>query len=147
MVVAGVCLMDKVGIDCPFGWPVPFVDAVRAHRDYEQWPGRGLPAEKFLRRLKFRLTDELVWEEVKTPPLSVSADRIAVPAMRCALLLDELGSVDRTGVRGQVVEVYPVASLHAWRLPAKGYKGKKNQHLLPTLLELLLERFPELDPR
>src|SRR4051794_6528329 len=97
--------VDKVGIDCPFGWPVPFVDAVRAHRDGGRWPGRGLPAEEFRRRLKFRLTDEHVWDRTKSPPLSVSADKIAVPAMRCALLLDALGPVDRTGMRGRVAEV------------------------------------------
>lgn len=136
--------VDKVGIDCPFGWPVPFVDAVLAHRFGGPWPGRGLPAQEFRRELKFRLTDERVWRKIEKAPLSVSADKIAVPAMRCALLLDALGSVDRAGVRGQVAEVYPVASLHAWRLPIGGYKGAKKQHLLNARLDLLLERFPEL---
>ncbi|WP_214406989.1 DUF429 domain-containing protein [Pseudonocardia lacus] len=136
--------VDKVGIDCPFGWPVPFVEAILAHRNREPWPGRGLPAEGFRRRLKFRLTDEHVWRKIKKAPLSVSADKIAVPAMRCALLLDALGSVDRTGVDGRVAEVYPVASLHAWRLPTKGLKKPEDWQHLPERLDMLVERFTEL---
>lgn len=28
----------KVAIDAPFGWPEPFVDALRAHHDLRPWP-------------------------------------------------------------------------------------------------------------
>src|SRR5947208_1451983 len=29
---------DKVGIDAPFGWPQPFVNALNAHSHFEPWP-------------------------------------------------------------------------------------------------------------
>jgi hypothetical protein len=32
---------DKVGIDCPFGLPQPFINAVTAHANAASWPGRG----------------------------------------------------------------------------------------------------------
>ena len=42
--------------------------------------------------------------------------------MRCELLLDALGSVDRSGREGMVAEVYPAASLRLG-LPHHGLKG------------------------
>lgn len=29
---------DKIGIDSPFGWPDPFVEALCSYRDGEPWP-------------------------------------------------------------------------------------------------------------
>jgi hypothetical protein len=61
------------------------------------------------------------------PPLSVSADKIAVCAMRCAELLNALardGAIDRTG-KGVAIEVYPAAALRQWGLDATRYKGNK----------------------
>ncbi|MEU8330888.1 DUF429 domain-containing protein [Micromonospora sp. NPDC048839] len=52
---------DKVGLDCPLGWPELFVALVRAH--------------------------EVVREETGIIPLSVAADRIAHAAFRGAGLL------------------------------------------------------------
>lgn len=40
---------DKAGIDCPFGWPVEFVDFVSAHR--EARPRPPMEGEKWSRRL------------------------------------------------------------------------------------------------
>ena len=51
--------------------------------------------------------------ETGAEPLSVSSDRIAICAMRCAELLVELagdGQLERTG-GGLVAEVYPAAAL------------------------------------
>ena len=57
-------------------------------------------------------------------------------AMRCALLLDALRPVDRSGWNGRVAEVYPTASLHTWQL-----------HLLkPQGLEMIIERLEKLMP-
>ena len=81
---------DKVGIDCPFGWPQPFVDAVASHANAAGWPGRGQLGMSHRRSLRSRLTDEVVHQEVGILPLSVSTDRIGVTAMRCAALLDSL---------------------------------------------------------
>lgn len=121
----------RAGIDCPLGWPDPFVEAVVAHRGGLPWPGRAAEsAEGFRRALKFRLTDEHVVTQTARMPLSVSADRIGVTAMRCALLLDRLAlegeRVDRAG-GGQICEVYPAAALRRWSLSPAGYKGKGDE--------------------
>jgi len=72
-----------------------------------------------------RRTDAFVQEKLHVVPLSVSADKIAHVAMRCAVLLARLHNArlaaDRSGA-GPVVEVYPHASLRAWDLYRAGYK-------------------------
>jgi predicted nuclease with RNAse H fold len=117
---------DKVGIDCPFGWPQPFVEAVSAHALGAPWPDRGRLGASSRRALRYRLTDEVVHKRARVLPLSVSSDRIGVTAMRCAGLLDALAAagnpVDRDG-RGRVAEVYPAAALRQWGLAQHGYKG------------------------
>jgi hypothetical protein len=119
----------RTGIDAPFGWPDDFVAAVRAHHDGEGWPD---PADgDAARRLRLRLrrTDIAVAEATGRWPMSVSADRIAVAAMRCGrlqhLVAGATGSaaVDRTGMTGLLAETYPAASLAAWGLVPTGYKG------------------------
>ena len=110
----------KVGIDAPFGWPRPFVRAVAAHDRGDRW---SLP---LFDDLVLRTTDIHV-RSVRRP-LSVSSDKIAVTAMRCARLLGLLADggpeLDRSG--GQmVVEVYPAAALVRWGFDANGYKGTK----------------------
>jgi hypothetical protein len=121
---------DKVGIDCPFGWPLPFVNAVAIHANAAAWPGRGQLGSSHRQSLRYRLTDEVVHEQVGIWPLSVSTDRIGVTAMRCAALLDALAAagqpVDRAG-GGRVVEVYPAAALKYWGLPHQGYKRNKEE--------------------
>ena len=109
--------VDKVGIDCPFGWPSPFVAAISAHALGQAWPGRGhVNPSAFRKTLAFRLTDLRVQENAPgARPLSVAADKLGHTAMRCALLLDALGSVDRTGRSGKTAEVYPTASLQSWK--------------------------------
>jgi hypothetical protein len=94
--------VDKVGIDVPFGWPDAFVASVSAHHRMDAWPGFDSAA------LRLRRTDEFVWRETGRPPLSVSADRLAVPAFRAARLLSEW-QADRTGA-DRFVEVYPRAA-------------------------------------
>src|SRR5688572_10755045 len=71
---------DAVGIDAPFGWPADFTAAVAAW-NHTQW-------NIDLRdRLRFRSTDLAVQGAGCRWPLSVSADRIALPAMRTFALL------------------------------------------------------------
>jgi predicted nuclease with RNAse H fold len=114
----------KIGIDAPFGWPVPFVQALSLYTETGEWPESG----DNRRRLRLRSTDIATIDETGgPPPLSVSSDRIAVCAMRCAELLGRLAGtkeIDRTGV-GTVVEVYPAAALRQWGCEASGYKGGK----------------------
>src|ERR1044072_275539 len=64
--------------------------------------------------------------------------------MRCPLLLDRIGRVDRTGA-GKVLEVYPAAALYRWQLPFRGYKqGKKNEPARDQLISKLMELAPWL---
>src|SRR6266542_516124 len=88
---------DKIAIDAPFGWPVPFVSAVNAHDQRQPWLG---PMD-----VKFRLraTDLFVKAKTGITPLPVSASFIGTTAMRCAYLQPRIVGprtnyrVDRTG--------------------------------------------------
>ncbi|GIU92150.1 MAG: hypothetical protein KatS3mg011_1056 [Acidimicrobiia bacterium] len=130
---------DKVGVDAPFGWPDAFVEAVSAHhrRTDPVWPDD--PG-----RLRLRETDRWVWERTGRPPLSVSSDRVAVPAMRLARFFARWQhttgeDVDRAG-RGRFVEVYPAAALRVWGLDPTGYKAPGGTHRRAELVEALLRR-------
>jgi predicted nuclease with RNAse H fold len=111
---------DVTGIDAPFGWPIPFSDALTGYSSGAPWP-RTRPDG-----LWFRRTDERALAVAGgRPPLSVSSDRIARPAERAARLLTLLGSADRAAARDgsdDVIEVYPAGALRCWSVPADGYK-------------------------
>jgi hypothetical protein len=126
------------GIDCPFGWPEAFREMVAERAPVEAW------SHTVRDRLRLRLTDHRVHERARLWPLSVSSDRIAVPAMRCHLLLRRLGVIDRAG-DGRVSEVYPAASLELWGLASRGYKGKKGRSAFEKLVASLPDRLPWLD--
>ncbi len=115
---------DRIGVDAPFGWPDAFVSFVAAHHEHRA-PPVSLATRADRRPLIKRRTDLVVQEVARVVPLSVSADRIAHVALRCAgLLADYQASgvnVDR--IDGQVCEVYPAAALSRWGLPFRGYKG------------------------
>ena len=112
---------DVVGIDAPFGWPDTFRAAVA------DWTATAWTEDAALRtRLRLRLTDRRVHEQLKLMPLSVSTDRIALPAMRAMALLRRHGVTDRSG-DGRFFEVYPAGSLKAWGLPHRGYKGSETR--------------------
>lgn len=105
---------DVVGIDAPFGWPKAFVEAVAGWNDLYWSPENR-------KRLQFRSTDLFVRETLGIWPLSVSTDRIALPAMRANALLTRHKVQDRSG-DGRFYEVYPAATLKTWGLPYRGYK-------------------------
>lgn len=96
--------VSKVGIDAPFGWPAPFIDAITTYRDTGAW----LNLEP--NELRYRATETRTASEVGQEPLSVATSDLAWPAMRCARLLSQLpeehGTLDRTG-RGRVAEGLP----------------------------------------
>ena len=110
----------KLGLDCPLGWPAAFVSALRAHQERAPWPLRGSAGRS---ELLWRATDRWLGERCRRWPLSVSTDRIGVTALRAAYLLDRweasgAGRVDRAGLTGPVVEVYPAAARRVWGLGA-----------------------------
>jgi predicted nuclease with RNAse H fold len=137
---------DKVGIDCPLGWPEPFIDFVTAHRDHGPLAAHDLAGR---RNLAYRATDLTLITDPDSPnPLSVSADRIGHAAMRAAGLLAALAKaghdVDRAG-GGLVVEAYPAAALKRWGLAHGGYKGSVNHPARGELLTGLTKAAPWLD--
>ena len=132
---------DKVGIDCPLGWPEPFVEFLRAHRS-------GKAATADWRTLAYRRTDAHVRATTGLNPLSVATDRIGLTAMRAArleTLLRERGhDVHRSG-SGLTVEVYPAAGLKIWNLPHNRYKGRLHHAGLEALVDALISAVPWLD--
>jgi predicted nuclease with RNAse H fold len=136
---------SKTGIDCPFGWPAAFVSFVTAHHASRSIPAGGTGSR---RNLTMRRTDLFVREQLGLMPLSVSADRIAHVALRCAVLLAKLETagdpVNRSGC-GPVAEVYPAASLRSWGLDHRGYKNRANTDALGHLVDQLLDKAPWLE--
>ena len=135
-----------IGIDCPLGWPKPFTDLLVAARAGAVTPDAGSTAAQ-KQALAYRRTDSEVRIATGHWPLSVSADRIAYPAMRCAGLLGRLASnghrVRRSGVDSRVVEVYPAAALRRWSVPTAGFKTDPAARV--ELVERLVRLTPWLD--
>jgi hypothetical protein len=133
----------KAGIDAPFGWPIPFVKAIR---QWERSSGAGgrWPKPDNLETYRYRVTDRQIVEP--RPPLSVSSDLIGVTAMRCAGLLSRLDDVDRSGAKGPVIEVYPAAALYRWGFPAEGYKKVRGTAIRQDLVKQLCRRLESLCP-
>ena len=126
---------EKIGIDCPLGWPSAFVAFVTAHSTGRPLPVSATTTDRA--ELVYRETDRWVAEHFRPlRPLSVSADRIAHAALRCAGILQRLGESDRSGL-GRVVEVYPAASLIAWGLSPRRYKGPGGRALREILVNEL----------
>jgi predicted nuclease with RNAse H fold len=139
---------DKTGIDCPLGWPDTFVDFVAAHRSGHVALPRDGTGPGWRRELTMRRTDLFVRDKLRLVPMSVSADRIAHVALRCAVLLAKLAAsghpVDRSGA-GPVAEVYPAASLRGWGLRHRGYKQPGPPDALAAAADELLAAVPWLD--
>jgi predicted nuclease with RNAse H fold len=133
---------DVTGIDAPFGWPTPFVGFVNNVMD----PSANGPivVPPHFDQIYFRATDHRVWRETGKRPLSVAADRIAILAMRCSVILRELGVTNKAG-EGNVVEVYPAAALLAWGYAIDGLKDKNiGKAMRRALLETMASAYPEL---
>ncbi len=125
---------DRVGIDVPFGWPLPFVDALSGYYEGRAWrAGHG-------DAVQLRKTDQVVKRLTGKRPLSVSSDKIAITAMRAAHLFSAIDpKMDRSG-QGRLVEVYPAAALRSWGFPSDGYKGKYGQAVRERLVQSFLQR-------
>jgi hypothetical protein len=112
--------VDYVGVDAPLGWPVTFVSAVSAHDRLDTWLGKVDRSE-----LCFRRTDHRVRSLTGRWPLSVSADKLGVVAMRCAFLQERFAREAWGGLRqprdgsGRLVETYPAATLQLLGLPSR----------------------------
>lgn len=133
-IVTLVTRVDKLGIDIPLGWPIAFADAIAHHSLDGSWPAdyRHVDSSAF----HLRRTDLWVWKTLgSSRPLSVAADRIALPAMRAASLLSRLPARPPLDGSGVVVEVYPACALERWGLPSRKYKRKENSGNRRDLVE------------
>ena len=77
---------DMTGIDCPVGWPDAFLPFLAGHLAFEPHPVLDYDGIEGRRLLAYRDTDRFVTARTGLIPLSVSADRLAHPAMRCAVI-------------------------------------------------------------
>ena len=148
VILEAIAQAGKTGIDCPLGWPDAFADFIAAHRSGHVALPRDDTGTGWRRELTMRRTDAFVRDRLGLVPLSVSADRIAHVALRCAVLLAKLDAsgrpVDRSGA-GAVVEVYPAASLRSWGLRHRGYKRPSTPDVLAAAADDLLAAAPWLD--
>ena len=134
----------KLGLDVPLGWPSAFIDALVQFGRGEPWPAAY--HHEANEEYRPRATDRFVHDEVGgNPPLSVSTDRIAIPAMRAAGVLSTLPDPVARDGSGVVVEVYPAAALRRWHLDASRYKGKENPGRRHELVTALLTASPWLN--
>jgi len=128
---------DATGIDAPFGWPARFLAAIAA------WNSDGRWAEPWdadtVRLLRLRETDRWIQSQTRKWPLSVSADSIAVCAMRAAALLSAAtaGGPEMDRLDGPYFEVYPGAALIAWNLAGESVRYKKDRDARAKLMEAL----------
>ncbi len=135
---------EVVGIDAPFGWPGAFRAAVAEWQE-DAWCGK----VEFQKSLRLRITDRAVQgrfksSKAKLTPLSVSTDRISLPAMRAMALLKRHGVTDKSG-DGRFYEVYPAGTLACWNLPCCGYKiGPLAAKQRGKILAGIRRRFPQL---
>jgi predicted nuclease with RNAse H fold len=137
-ITALVQAVDKLGIDVPLGWPLAFANAVAQHSNQGLWPADYTHSESLAYR--YRRTDLWVWRALKTsPPLSVSTDRIAIPAMRAAAVLSRLPERVVLDGSGVVVEVYPAAALRRWGFTWRGYKRRDKADARRLLVERLFQ--------
>ena len=127
-----------IGVDCPLGWPAPFLDLLIAVRA-DVVPPNTARDDAAKQALAFRRTDVFVRKLTGRWPLSVSTGTLAYPAMRCAGLLGRLRvdghPVRRSGIDSRVAEVYPAAALRTWHQSTAGYKADlTKRHLLVASL-------------
>ena len=147
-ILAGLETYEKLGIDCALGWPIEFVNFMNRNLAVAD----GLADQAFdggiemRRRLAYRETDRHVRAVTGRWPLSVSTDRLAMTAIRCAGLLSQMQvaqvAVDRAGT-GRVVEIYPGASLRLWGFSTAGYRA--SEQIRSGLVRELKVKAPWLD--
>jgi hypothetical protein len=126
--------IDKIGVDVPLGWPEKFVEAISQHQAMNGW--LDIP----LKELRYRATDQFVNDQIGGAVLSVSSDRIAVPAFRAANLMADMGAKASRDGSGKLCEVYPAGALRRWSLPYRTYKKKKYIEARRELLRQILDK-------
>lgn len=117
-----------LGLDAPLGWPAPMADTLSWHQAGALFGSPVVTDD----RMFSRVTDLDIRARFHKRPLEVGADRIARTARTALRVLSEIevarnkpvplgwkpGAPD--GV--QAIEVYPAATLAAYRIASKGYR-------------------------
>ena len=138
------------GIDSPLGWPQAFLAFLEGHERFEPGPVLAHDGIAGRRLLAYRDCDRFVTAATGLIPLSVSADPLAHPAMRCAVIqakiAERFGPQPRDG-SGRLAEVYPAASLKLWGIAARKYKGRSESEtaVRAAVLDQLEAAAPWLD--
>ncbi len=146
LILDATVVATKVGLDCPVGWPVAFVEFVGAHAAHRAEPPESSGRE-WRRSLTSRRTDTWVHAHTGLTPLSVSADLIGHTALRWAAISARLalGGTDvRRDGAGLVAEVYPSAALKVWGLRHRRYKRSLHVEARAMLVEDLARAAPWL---
>jgi predicted nuclease with RNAse H fold len=139
---------DMTGVDCPVGWPDALIPFLTGHLALDPAPVLEHDGIAGRRLLAYRDTDRFVTGQTGLIPLSVSADRLAHPAMRCAVIQAKIAMLHEPQARdgsGRLAEVYPAASLKIWGFNGRGYKGRAETERLGLLLDSLTAQAPWLD--
>ena len=138
-IAALITRVDKLGIDVPLGWPIAFAEALVGYSLDGSWPTEY--RHNANASYRYRRTDLWLWKDLgMSLPLSVSADRISLPAMRAAALLSHVPQHTPRDGSGVVVEVYPAAALRRWGLRSRQYKRKENSEERRELVAHLLTK-------
>jgi predicted nuclease with RNAse H fold len=146
---------DFAGIDASFCWPREYLEFAAAQLGRKPSGDSAWTPDR-VRRLRLRATDRWIDSlrqsgqlKLRHSPLSVSTDKLSLPAMRCAGLLErtytarELNACRR--LEGSTYEVYPAASLAHWMGACPSYKGAKHRPALRALSAHLLELAPWIE--
>lgn len=130
-----------VGIDSPFGWPLPFLSFIQPGREPSR-PDSLTQADSD--RLKYRSTDLWVREHFRSldksvRPLSVATDKLGAVALRCVCLVQCLVATRR---HESIFEVYPAASLANWVEFQGSYKvSSRNKRAATANRRRILDAF------
>lgn len=87
----GTCAIH--GVDCPVGWPKALIPFLSGHLNFDGGPVLEHDGIEGRRLLAYRDTDRFVTGRTGLIPLSVSADRLAHPAMRCAVIQAKIAAL------------------------------------------------------
>lgn len=141
---------DATGIDCPVGWPQALLPFLSGHLNRDAGSVLQHDGIAGRRLLAYRDCDRFVTSITGLIPLSVSADRLAHPAMRCAVIQTKIAKdhgYQPLDGSGRLMEVYPAASLKLWHIEARKYKGKgaSESGVRNLILKQLQEGAPWLD--
>lgn len=137
----------RTGVDVPFGWPEPFLATILAHQ-HGRLEAPESTGRDWRRDRAMRTTDYAVHVRTGLWPLSVSTDRIGLPALRWAGIsarLDACGVDTARDGSGRVAEVYPAAALACWGFAPRGYKGRTGAARRELLVQELVRAWPWLD--